>query len=105
MNWLLLLVAGCFEIAWAIGLKYTEGFTRPWPTLLTVSAMIISIALLGLTMRTLPVGTAYAVWVGIGAAGTVLVSAVLFAEPVDMMKGASLVLILLGVLGLKLSAG
>ncbi len=105
MNWLLLLVAGCFEIAWAIGLKYTEGFTRPWPTLLTVSAMIISIALLGLTMRTLPVGTAYAVWVGIGAAGTVLFSAVLFAEPVDLMKGASLVLILLGVLGLKLSAG
>ena len=91
MNWLLLLVAGCFEIAWAIGLKYTEGFTRPWPTLLTVSAMIISIALLGLTMRTLPVGTAYAVWVGIGAAGTVLFSAVLFAEPVDLMKGASLV--------------
>ena len=105
MNWLLLLVAGCFEIAWAIGLKYTERFTRPWPTLLTVSAMIISIALLGLTMRTLPVGTAYAVWVGIGAAGTVLFSAVLFAEPVDLMKGASLVLILLGVLGLKLSAG
>jgi len=105
VNWLLLLVAGCFEIAWAIGLKYTEGFTRPWPTLLTVSAMIISIALLGLTMRTLPVGTAYAVWVGIGAAGTVLFSAVLFAEPVDLMKGASLVLILLGVLGLKLSAG
>ncbi|WP_284449871.1 DMT family transporter [Spongiibacter tropicus] len=105
MNWLLLLVAGCFEIAWAIGLKYTEGFTRPWPTLLTVSAMIISIALLGLTMRTLPVGTAYAVWVGIGAAGTVLFSAVLFGEPVDLMKGASLVLILLGVLGLKLSAG
>ncbi|MAY38555.1 MULTISPECIES: DMT family transporter [Spongiibacter] len=105
MNWLLLLVAGCFEIAWAIGLKYTEGFTRPWPTLLTVSAMIISIALLGLTMRTLPVGTAYAVWVGIGAAGTVLFSAVLFAEPVDLMKGASLVLIMLGVLGLKLSAG
>ncbi|WP_417766042.1 DMT family transporter [Spongiibacter tropicus] len=105
MNWLLLLVAGCFEIAWAIGLKYTEGFTRPWPTLLTVSAMIISIALLGLTMRTLPVGTAYAVWVGIGAAGTVLFSAVLFGEPVDLMKGASLVLIMLGVLGLKLSAG
>ena len=105
MNWLLLLVAGCFEIAWAIGLKYTEGFTRPWPTLLTVSAMIISIALLGLPMRTLPVGTAYAVWVGIGAAGTVLFSAVLFAEPVDLMKGASLVLIMLGVLGLKLSAG
>ena len=105
MNWLLLLVAGCFEIAWAIGLKYTEGFTRPWPTLLTVSAMIISIALLGLTMRTLPVGTAYAVWVGIGAAGTVLFSAVLFAEPVDLMKGASLVLIMLGVLGWKLSAG
>tara|TARA_Y100001951_G_scaffold20204_1_gene15274 strand:- start:13198 stop:13515 length:318 start_codon:yes stop_codon:yes gene_type:complete len=105
VNWLLLLVAGCFEIAWAIGLKYTEGFTRPWPTLLTVSAMIISIALLGLTMRTLPVGTAYAVWVGIGAAGTVLFSAVLFAEPVDLMKGASLVLIMLGVLGLKLSAG
>lgn len=105
MNWLLLLVAGCFEIAWAIGLKYTEGFTRPWPTLLTVSAVIISIALLGLTMRTLPVGTAYAVWVGIGAAGTVLFSAVLFGEPVDLMKGASLVLILLGVLGLKLSAG
>ena len=105
MTWLLLLGAGCFEIAWAIGLKYAEGFTRPWPTLLTVSAMIISIALLGLTMRTLPVGTAYAVWVGIGAAGTVLFSAVLFAEPVDLMKGASLVLILLGVLGLKLSAG
>ena len=105
MNWLLLLVAGCFEIAWAIGLKYTEGFTRPWPTLLTVSAMIISIALLGVTMRSLPVGTAYAVWVGIGAAGTVLLSAVLFAEPINLIKGLSLVLILLGVLGLKLSGG
>ncbi|TAJ26354.1 SMR family transporter, partial [Bosea sp. (in: a-proteobacteria)] len=72
MSWVLLVLAGLFEIGWAVGLKYTEGFTRPLPTVLTVGAMVISLGLLGLAMRTLPVGTAYAVWVGIGAAGTVL---------------------------------
>lgn len=104
MNWLLLIIAGCFEIAWAIGLKYTEGFSRLWPSLLTVLAMIISVGLLGLAMRSLPVGTAYPVWMGIGAAGTVVLGAVLFAEPVDWLKSVSVVLILLGVAGLKLSS-
>ena len=71
MNWLILVVAGLFEVAWAIGLKYSEGFTRLWPTVFTVTAMIISVALLGIAMKSLPVGTAYSVWVGVGAAGTV----------------------------------
>jgi quaternary ammonium compound-resistance protein SugE len=103
MSWLLLVLAGLFEIGWAIGLKYTEGFTRPLPTVLTVGAMAISLGLLGLAMRTLPVGTAYAVWVGIGAAGTVLLGILLLNEPATVARMVSVLLILAGVIGLKLA--
>ncbi len=103
MSWLLLVLAGLFEIGWAIGLKYTEGFTRPLPTVLTVGAMAISLGLLGLAMRTLPVGTAYAVWVGIGAAGTVILGIVLLNEPANVTRLVSVALILAGVIGLKLA--
>ncbi|HEY0916711.1 MAG TPA: quaternary ammonium compound efflux SMR transporter SugE [Solimonas sp.] len=103
MSWLLLVLAGLFEIGWAIGLKYTEGFTRPLPTVLTVGAMAISLGLLGLAMRTLPVGTAYAVWVGIGAAGTVILGIVLLNEPANAARLVSVALILAGVIGLKLA--
>ena len=103
MSWLLLVLAGLFEIGWAIGLKYTEGFTRPLPTVLTVGAMAISLGLLGMAMRTLPVGTAYAVWVGIGAAGTVILGIVLLNEPATVARLVSVLLILAGVIGLKLA--
>lgn len=102
MAWTLLVVAGLFEIGWAIGLKYTEGFTRPLPTVLTLAAMAISVWLLGLAAKTLPIGTAYAVWVGIGAAGTAVLGMVLFREPADWMRLVCLGLILAGVAGLKL---
>ncbi|MAG81478.1 MULTISPECIES: quaternary ammonium compound efflux SMR transporter SugE [Limnobacter] len=103
MSWLILFVAGLFEIVWAIGLKYTDGFTRLLPSAITLIAAAISFGLLGLAMKTLPVGTAYSVWVGIGAAGTVLMGIVLFNEPVNALRIGSVVLIVLGVLGLKLS--
>ena len=104
MNWLLLVVAGLFEIVWAIGLKHTHGFTRLWPTLGTVSAMVVSIGLLVLSRRSLPVGTAYAVWTGIGAVGTVLLGMVFFGEPATFPRLVSVGLILAGILGLKLTA-
>ena len=103
MSWLILFVAGLFEIVWAIGLKYTDGFTRLLPSAITLIAAAIGFGLLGLAMKTLPVGTAYSVWVGIGAAGTVLMGIVLFNEPVNALRIGSVVLIVLGVLGLKLS--
>jgi quaternary ammonium compound-resistance protein SugE len=103
MSWLILFVAGFFEIVWAVGLKYTDGFTRLVPSAITLTAAAISFGLLGLAMKTLPVGTAYSVWVGIGAAGTVLMGIVLFSEPVNALRIGSVVLITLGVLGLKLS--
>jgi quaternary ammonium compound-resistance protein SugE len=103
MAWTLLFVAGLFEVGWAIGLKYTEGFTRLWPSVWTVTAMILSIVLLGLAMRTLPVGTAYAVWTGIGAIGTVLLGILLFHEPATVGRIACLALIVSGILGLKLT--
>ena len=103
MSWLILLVAGLFEIVWAIGLKYTEGFTRLVPSLLTLLAAAVSFALLGIAMKTLPVGTAYSVWVGIGAAGTVIMGILLFNEPVNALRIGSVLLIVLGVLGLKMS--
>jgi quaternary ammonium compound-resistance protein SugE len=103
MNWLILVVAGLFEIAWAIGLKYTEGFTRFWPSVMTVMAMLISVGLLGIAMKGLPVGTAYAVWVGVGAVGTALLGIVLFAEPANAGRLISLLLIVAGIVGLKLS--
>lgn len=103
MSWLLLIVAGLLEVGWAIGLKYTEGFTRFWPSLGTTLAMIVSIGLLGIAMKTLPVGTAYAVWVGVGAVGTVLLGIVLFGEPASALRVASIVLIVAGIVGLKLA--
>lgn len=102
MSWIVLFIAGLFEIAWAIGLKYTEGFTRLWPTVGTVLAMILSVALLGLAMKTLPVGTAYAVWTGIGAVGTVILGIALFSEPASAGRLISLGLIVAGIIGLKL---
>ncbi len=104
MNWAILVVAGLFEIGWAIGLKYTEGFSRLWPTVGTVLSMIISVGLLGLAMKALPVGTAYAVWVGVGAIGTALLGIILFKEPATAARLLSLALILAGIVGLKLSS-
>jgi len=103
MAWLILVLAGLFEVGWAIGLKYTYGFTRLWPTVWTVIAMIISLSLLGIAMRSLPVGTAYSVWVGVGAVGTVLLGIVLLGEPANPARLASIVLIIAGILGLKLA--
>lgn len=102
MAWLVLALAGLVEIGWAIGLKYTEGFTRPLPTALTVAAMAVSLALLGIAVRTLPVGTAYAVWTGIGTVGTVLLGMVLFGESADPLRLAFIAMIVTGVIGLKL---
>lgn len=103
MNWAILFVAGLLEIGWAIGLKYTDGFTRFWPTVGTVAAMVASLALLGIAMRTLPVGTAYAVWVGVGAVGTALLGIVLLGEAVNAARIFSLALIVAGIVGLKLA--
>lgn len=104
MNWTILLVAGLFEIGWAIGLKYTDGFSRVWPTLGTLLSMALSVGLLGLAMKALPVGTAYAVWVGVGAIGTAAMGMLLFGEAVSAARLCSLALILAGIVGLKLSA-
>ncbi|MBS0321483.1 MAG: quaternary ammonium compound efflux SMR transporter SugE [Proteobacteria bacterium] len=103
MAWLLLIVAGLFEIVWAIGLKYTDGFTRPWTSAGTLAAMVVSVGLLGLAMKTLPVGTSYAVWVGVGAVGTAALGIVLFGEAASVGRLASLGLIVAGIVGLKLS--
>ena len=104
MAWLLLVLAGLFEVGWAIGLKYTDGFTRLWPTVGTVAAMIISLGLLGLAMKSLPVGTSYAVWVGVGAVGTAILGIVLLGEPASAGRIISLGLIVAGIVGLKLSS-
>lgn len=103
MNWIILVVAGFFEIGWAVGLKYTEGFTRLWPTVGTVLSMIISLGLLGIAMKTLPVGTAYAVWVGVGAVGTAALGILLLGEPGNPLRLVSLGLIVAGIIGLKLA--
>jgi len=103
MAWILLLVAGLLEVGWAIGLKYTDGFTRLWPSVLTLAAMTGSVVLLGIAMKTLPVGTAYAVWVGVGAVGTAILGIVLFAEPATAARLLSLGLIVAGIVGLKLA--
>jgi len=102
MPWLLLLLAGLFEVAWAIGLKYTDGFSRPLPTLLTLIAMAVSVLLLAMAVKQLPLGTAYAVWTGIGAVGTVLMGIWLFNEPATLARVLCLLLIIGGILGLKL---
>jgi quaternary ammonium compound-resistance protein SugE len=104
MDWMILAIAGLFETGWAIGLKYTDGFTRPWPTLWTVLSMIISLWLLGVAMKSLPVGTAYAVWVGIGAVGTVLLGIALLDEPANPARLISVALIIAGIIGLKLAS-
>jgi quaternary ammonium compound-resistance protein SugE len=104
MAWFLLVLAGLFEVGWAIGLKYTDGFTRPWPTVGTVAAMIISLGLLGLAMKSLPVGTSYAVWVGVGAVGTAILGIVLLGEAANTGRLVSLGLIVAGIVGLKLSS-
>lgn len=103
MAWFILVIAGLFEVAWAIGLKYTDGFTRLWPTVGTVLAMIISLGLLGIAMKSLPVGTAYAVWVGVGAVGTVVLGIVLLGEPANSARLISVALIIAGIIGLKLA--
>jgi quaternary ammonium compound-resistance protein SugE len=102
MAWIYLTVAGLFEIGWAIGLKYTDGFTRLLPSVWTLASMILSIVLLGLALRTLPVGTAYAVWTGIGAVGTAALGIYLFAEPATVARLVCIGLILSGIIGLKL---
>lgn len=103
MSWAILVAAGLLEVVWAVGLKYTEGFTRLWPTVTTMSAMLLSVWLLGIAMKSLPVGTAYAVWVGIGAIGTAIFGIILFAESANIGRLISLSLIFAGIVGLKLS--
>lgn len=102
MAWLILVFAGILEIGWAVGLKYTSGFTRLWPTVGTVAAMVASISLLGVAMRSLPLGTAYAVWTGIGAVGTVVLGIFLFGESAAMSRLFCVAMILAGIVGLKL---
>jgi quaternary ammonium compound-resistance protein SugE len=104
MAWTWLALAGAFEIAWAIGLKYTEGFSRPLPTVLTLASMAASVGLLGLALRDLPVGTAYAVWTGIGTIGTAILGIILFSESADPLRIACIGLILAGIAGLKLAS-
>jgi quaternary ammonium compound-resistance protein SugE len=104
MNWFILIIAGLFEVGWAVGLKYTDGFTRLAPTMATVAAMVVSLGLLGIALKTLPVGSAYAVWVGVGAAGTAIAGVLLFGESISAWKLASLLMIVAGIVGLKLTA-
>ena len=103
MNWLILILAGLFEIGWAVGLKYTEGFSRLWPSIGTVLAMVISLGLLGVAMKSLPLGTAYAIWVGVGAIGTATLGIFLLGEPATTGRIISLMFILIGIIGLKLA--
>jgi quaternary ammonium compound-resistance protein SugE len=101
MSWFILILAGILEIGWAVGLKYTDGFTRLWPTVATVAAMVVSLAMLGVAVRELPVGTAYAVWTGIGAVGTVIAGIVLFGDSASPLRLLCMGLILAGIVGLK----
>lgn len=104
MAWIYLTIAGIFEVVWAIGLKYTEGFTRLWPSLLTVVAMVISFGLLAHALKSLPIGTAYAVWTGIGAVGTALVGMLVLGEPRETARIVCILLIVVGIAGLKLTS-
>jgi len=104
MAWIILFLAGILEIGWAIGLKYTEGFTKLMPTVLTGASMVASVVLLGIAVRTLPLGTAYAVWTGIGTVGTVILGIVLLAEPATAVRLGCIALIIAGIAGLKLTA-
>lgn len=103
MNWVILVIAGLFEVGWAIGLTYTEGFTRVWPSLWTAAAMIVSFWLLAHAMKSLPVGTAYSVWVGVGSIGTVIFGIVLLGEPANLGRILSVAMIIAGIVGLKLA--
>ncbi|MET0259029.1 MAG: quaternary ammonium compound efflux SMR transporter SugE [Methylobacterium sp.] len=103
MAWAILFVAGLFEIGWAIGLKYADGFTRLWPSVWTLVSMVISVVLLSFAVRTLPIGTGYAVWTGIGTVGTAILGVVLFAEPVTAARIGCITLVVVGILGLKLA--
>lgn len=105
MDWIILVVAGLFEIVWAIGLKYSEGFSRPLPSVITVVGMVISVVLLAVALRTLPVGTAYAVWTGIGAAGTAVIGMLVLGEPAEALRLVCIGLIVAGVIGLRLVSG
>ncbi len=105
MSWAVLFVAGLLEVGWAVGLKYTNGFTRLWPTVFTGVALVASMGLLGVALRTLPLGTAYAVWTGIGSVGTAILGIVLFREPATAMRLACIALIVAGIIGLKLASG
>jgi quaternary ammonium compound-resistance protein SugE len=104
MSWIYLLIAGVFEVVWAVGLKYSEGFTRLWPSVLTLAGMVVSFYFLSLATRTLPLGTAYAVWTGIGALGSVIFGIILFHEPRDFPRLAFVALILVGIIGLKITS-
>lgn len=104
MNWIILILAGLFEVVWAIGLKYTEGFSKPLPTVITVVSLVVSFVLLGIAMKELPMSTAYAVWVSVGMIGTAILGMALFAEPVTAFRLASIALIVVGVVGLKISS-
>ena len=105
MAWVTLFLAGLLEIAWAVGLKYTQGFTRLWPTVGTAVALVASMALLGVSLRTLPLGTAYAVWTGIGSVGTAVLGIVLFREPATALRLVCIGLIVAGIVGLKVASG
>lgn len=105
MAWIILVVAGLFEVGWAIGLKYTEGFTRLWPTIWTALAIVASLWLLGIAMKSLPVSTAYSVWVGVGAVGTVVLGIVLLGEPANPARLISVALIIVGIISLKFATG
>ena len=104
MEWIWLVIAGGFEVVWAVGLKYTEGFTRLWPSLGTVAAMGVSMWLLALALKTIPIGTAYAVWTGIGAAGTAILGIILFGESRDWLRLLCIGLVIAGIAGLKFSS-
>lgn len=104
MAWVVLFVAGLLEIGWAVGLKYTAGFTRLWPTVATVVALIASMSLLGVALRTLPLGTAYAMWTGIGTVGTAVLGIILFREPATAVRLVCIALIVAGIIGLKLAS-
>ena len=103
MDWVCLFVAALFEIGWAVGLKSTQGFTKLWPSVLTISAMVISMTLLAIAVRTIPIGTGYAVWTGIGAVGTAILGILLFAEPATAWRLLFLVMIVCGIAGLKIT--
>ncbi|MCG3728300.1 DMT family transporter [Vibrio cincinnatiensis] len=104
MAWVLLFIAGLSEVAWATGLKYTEGFSKPIPSMITLACLVVSFVLLGLSLKTLPLGLAYSIWVGIGVVGTALVGQIFLGEPFSLVKAVSLGLIALGIIGMKLAS-